>query len=68
MFGKIEDLSHSFRGRTTVMRRPNVSGWAGDNVPQMGLTHYHWALKAITPLVSHDAFIPGSEHLPHGPR
>ena len=45
MFGKIEDLSHSFRGRTTVMRWHNVSRWAGDNVPLMELTNYHWALK-----------------------
>jgi hypothetical protein len=39
MFGKIEDLSHSFHGRTTVMRRPNVSRRAGDNFLSMELTN-----------------------------
>ena len=52
MFGKIEDLSHYFRGRTTVIRQPNVSRRAGDNVPQHGAELSILALKAVTPLLS----------------
>jgi hypothetical protein len=39
MFGKIEDLSHSFPGRTTVMWWANVSRRAGNNVLSVELAN-----------------------------